>query len=61
VILRIEKLHEIWKTLRGNKENILSTVIGDFLGATVANKKVSSSELSEVCTLEVHTVVDIKI
>jgi hypothetical protein len=47
VILRIQKLHEIWKTPRGNKENISSTVIGDFLGTTLAKKKVCSPELSE--------------
>jgi hypothetical protein len=60
VILIIQKLHEIWKSLRGNKEDILSTVIGDFLGKTLTDKKVSSSELSEVCTIEMRAVVDIK-
>jgi hypothetical protein len=55
------KFHENWKSLGGNKEDTLSAVIGDFLGTTLANKKVSSSELSQLCTLEIHAVVDIKI
>jgi hypothetical protein len=61
VILRIQKLHEIWKSLEENKGNIWSGVFGDFLGTTLAYKKVSSSELSEVCTLEMHAIVVINI
>jgi hypothetical protein len=43
-VLRIQKLHDIWKSLRGNKEGNFYTVIKDFIGTTSTNEKVSLSE-----------------